>query len=257
MSQLPPEGRHRARRLAFSSGAAAASLGVASSVAASTDTSLAGPLGLAAALAGVYAWAANEFGNDPADPNYDRAAVVRRIPLQVSHFPPGALQADLARLAVTLAEATGWVRAMLRSFERAQGAAQAHEDRLANERLVETRELARGTAHRAGHATRRLESTARTIDRHAADLPWAHDLAPLRPLSAQALGYEVLGFIYLAGLPLRDFERASEASSHREDTSASASVSQACMISAEASRAFAQFLRNWQPDLRELFGTIR
>ncbi len=258
MSQVPPEGRQRARRLAFSSGAAAGSLGVAASVAAATaGTALAGPFGLAAALAGVYAWAANQFANDPADPDYDRRAVVRSLPLNVSHFSPSPVSSDLARLSVSLSEATGWIRATVRAFERAQGAAEAGNGVIAGERLAETQQLAGEAAHFVEDSARRFESTGRTFERLGADLPWVQEVVALQPLSLEMLGYEVLGFIYVAGLPLKDFKRASEASTHRGDMPAGMSANQACIASADASRGFAQFLRGWGPDVPELIGMRR
>lgn len=256
MSQVPPEGRQRARRLAFRSGAAAASFGVAASVAAATGAAIAGPFGLAAALAGAYAWAANEFANDPADPDYDHRAVVRSVTLTVSHAPPDPASGDLARLSVSLSESTGWIRATLRSFERTQGAAQAGNVGVASERLTETRQLARGAAPRVEDSARRFESTARTFQRLGPDLPWAHEVVTVQPLTAELLGYEVLGFIYLAGFPLTDFERAAQATTRRGDMPAQVSATQACIDSADASRSFAQFLREWEPDLAELRATL-
>jgi hypothetical protein len=139
--------------------------------AATAGAAIAGPFGLAAALAGVYAWAANEFANDPADPNYDRRAVVRSLPLDVSHVSREPVPRNLARLSVSLSDATAWIRATQRSFERAQGAAEAGDGGMASERLTETRQLARGAAQRIEDSARRFESTSQTIETLSADLP--------------------------------------------------------------------------------------
>jgi hypothetical protein len=134
---ISPDTKRRAKKLNRGLGGGTATLAVGGAI----PNPFSIPLGIAAAVMGVAAWAANELADDPPRDDWDKPLDVQPRRLNLEAIPPDvrdtpaaqALEKLIERLFDIEAYMTGGVRAI----ERAQGAAAANEASAASRRKEE------------------------------------------------------------------------------------------------------------------------
>jgi len=205
-----------------------------------------GPVvGALAAGTGACAWVADRYANDPADLDFETAAIPSPAVVPIEDMSR-AFDAPSAVVAFgeSVNETYAYTSAAIRAFERAQGARIRGNTNELAKRLTEAQKHARAGSAAVEQRARGWQDLAAVMS----DLPDADALrSRMPPTTPRDLPDSTLAFLYVAGVPRGRLTRALDAASSWSVSRGFAAVGDELRGAAEPTLEFAAFLRAWEP----------